>query len=231
MASLGTWMAGGALVFATLTVYTHFTRRSRDRARRERLRRSWGQAMERGGVEPDRPRRESIDAGEAAGRLDDQTWGDLLLGPIVAKLDRTITAVGSQTLYRWIRRPELSAETLQERDAMIEALRTDPPRREQLQDVLLDFGVLDHLARRHLVLAATHDLELGDRVGQAFTEAHFCEVANDEGELDFDYRLRPGRIERPNAIALLARVGYPPALVQRAIELVEGRSEGVNAPA
>jgi hypothetical protein len=147
------WGGGGALVFGGLLLYTHLTRRAQDRARRERLRRAWGQAVERGGPEPNRPLRDELDRGderdESGARIDDQTWADLLLATVVEQLDRTITAVGSQTLFRWVRRPLLCATALERREAMIEAVGRDPELREHIQVRLLDFGVGrgQHLAR------------------------------------------------------------------------------------
>ncbi|MCY1057698.1 hypothetical protein [Nannocystis sp. SCPEA4] len=116
------------------------TRRARDRIRREQLRHGWGRPFEREGVDPARPLRESMDAAEHE-RLDDQTWRDLLLDQVVSRLDRTITAAGSQALYRWARRPLLDADALRRRHAVIEAMGRDPALREEIQTLLLDFGV------------------------------------------------------------------------------------------
>ena len=43
---------------------------------------------------------------EAPGRVDDQTWADLELDRVYAWADRTLTALGAQMLYAWLRRPK-----------------------------------------------------------------------------------------------------------------------------
>ena len=75
--------------------------------------------------------------------------------------------------------------------------------------------VLEYLARRHTVLAATHDLELCGLLADRFDNAHFEEQVTDSG-LAFDYRLRPGPCTTRNAIALLRVVGFPAEIVDRA---------------
>ena len=150
MQSWITWAAGGTLTFGCLWAYTYASRRTRERARRARLRGAWGEAVERGGVLPNRPLREQADAGQHEDeRLDEQTWSDLLLPEVVERIDRTLTAVGSQTLWRWIRRPSRSPTSLEQRSALIVELGRDRRLREQVQEVLLDFGAArgQHLVR------------------------------------------------------------------------------------
>lgn len=58
-------------------------------------------------------------------------------------------------------------------------------------------------------LMTTHDLtlaRLGDELGDAARNVHF-EDRFDEGELKFDYRMRPGVVSKSNAIALMRAVG------------------------
>jgi hypothetical protein len=86
-------------------------------------------------------------------------------------------------------------------------------------------AVFNHLAatgtpsagRRCLVMAATHDLELVDVVGEGFCSYYFGDriVAD---RLEFDYRLRPGVAPSRNAVALLRLFGAPPSLVAEALE-------------
>jgi DNA mismatch repair ATPase MutS len=65
------------------------------------------------------------------------------------------------------------------------------------------------LSRGAIGLCSTHDLELtriADRPGALAANAHFAsELAN--GELRFDYRLRPGVVTRSNALDLMRSVG------------------------
>jgi hypothetical protein len=76
-------------------------------------------------------------------------------------------------------------------------------------------AVLGHLCATDLVIAATHDRELCAHLDDRFTLGYFSEQV-DGDDLVFDYRLRPGVLQTPNAIALLERAGYPPALVAEA---------------
>lgn len=79
-------------------------------------------------------------------------------------------------------------------------------------------AVLDRLdSMRHLCLVATHDLELLDLLGSRWDTWHFTESVNREGVL-FDYRLRAGVATTPNALRLLQRLDYPPAVVRRAYD-------------
>ncbi|WP_345121920.1 MutS-related protein [Hymenobacter antarcticus] len=79
-------------------------------------------------------------------------------------------------------------------------------------------AVLAYLQPRSLVVASTHDGELGALLHPAFTEYHFSETVT-EADWYFDYLLKPGPLTTRNAIRLLARVGYPAAIVQQALAL------------
>ncbi|MCI1186321.1 hypothetical protein MON38_02740 [Hymenobacter sp. DH14] len=79
-------------------------------------------------------------------------------------------------------------------------------------------AVLAYLQPRSLVLASTHDGELGALLAPAFSEYHFSETVS-EADWYFDYRLKPGPLTTRNGIRLLARVGYPSALVNDALAL------------
>lgn len=70
--------------------------------------------------------------------------------------------------------------------------------------------VLEYLAAHDLVVAATHDLEVAARLGPRFERGYFCELADQT----FDRKLRPGVAPSHNAVALLARAGYPADLVK-----------------
>lgn len=71
--------------------------------------------------------------------------------------------------------------------------------------------VLEHLARRDLVIAATHDLDVAAQVGPGFVRGYFCEPDDETGR--FDRKLRRGVSPGSNALALLARAGYPQELL------------------
>jgi len=75
-------------------------------------------------------------------------------------------------------------------------------------------------ARRHVVLAATHDGELVDLLPDRFDAVHFGDTVADDG-IAFNYRLQPGRATTRNAIALLKQKGAPDRLVRQAISCAE----------
>ncbi len=75
-------------------------------------------------------------------------------------------------------------------------------------------SVLDYLGQRNLVVAATHDLDVAARVDSRFARGYFCEPDDDTGQ--FDHTLRTGVAPTSNALALLVRAGYPPAIVAAA---------------
>jgi hypothetical protein len=76
-------------------------------------------------------------------------------------------------------------------------------------------AVLAYLQPRSLVVASTHDGELGALLAPAFTEYHFSETVT-ETDWYFDFLLKPGPLTTRNAIRLLARAGYPASIVQAA---------------
>lgn len=75
------------------------------------------------------------------------------------------------------------------------------------------FAVLSFLNRGlDIVVVATHDIEVLDRLTEGYEPYHFREHFSDEG-LEFDFILRPGRSSTRNAIALLRQMKYPDDLL------------------
>jgi DNA mismatch repair ATPase MutS len=72
-------------------------------------------------------------------------------------------------------------------------------------------SVLDYLGHRDMVIAATHDLDVAAQVDARFARGYFSEADDDSGH--FDRKLRPGVSPGSNALALLVRAGYPPAII------------------
>ena len=81
-----------------------------------------------------------------------------------------------------------------------------------LRELLRDSG----RGRNHLVLAATHDVELVELLHDDYQALHFADSIGPEG-LTFDYRLAPGPATTRNAITLLELHGAPPAVVKGAL--------------
>jgi hypothetical protein len=72
--------------------------------------------------------------------------------------------------------------------------------------------------KNHVVLVATHDIELADMLEDRYELYNFCEnVSNDK--LDFDFKLKRGIVATGNAIKLLGISGYPESIVSGAAAL------------
>jgi DNA mismatch repair ATPase MutS len=71
-------------------------------------------------------------------------------------------------------------------------------------------AVLDELVRSNAIgLITTHDLSLTELVTQVQGEGrnvHFEEQYRD-GEMRFDYRMRPGRLTHTNGLNIIAAIG------------------------
>jgi len=70
--------------------------------------------------------------------------------------------------------------------------------------------VLHLLARRAMGIVATHDIalsELEEELHGKVKNFHFTDVLAEDGEMIFDYRLRPGVVKTSNALRLLAMAG------------------------
>ncbi len=86
-------------------------------------------------------------------------------------------------------------------------------------------AVLRQLARDHMVLVTTHDLELHEWLAEDFDMHHFSEQVV-EGRCGFDYRIQPGPARSRNAIRLLELNGYPASITGEARELAEKIAAG-----
>jgi hypothetical protein len=85
-------------------------------------------------------------------------------------------------------------------------------------------AVLESLGARAQVLATTHDIELQQLLGPGFLTFHFVE--DPELPQVFDYRLHPGISTTKNAIKLLEKIGFPPAIVREARRLADASAAG-----
>ena len=90
-------------------------------------------------------------------------------------------------------------------------------------------AVLESLGAHAQALVTTHDVELQDDVAHLYELYYFQEDPDVEGF--FDYRLRPGRTTRRNAIRLLARNGFPAEVVDKALEYTQHYARLTGAPA
>jgi hypothetical protein len=89
-------------------------------------------------------------------------------------------------------------------------------------------AVLSYLTRAdNLVFVSTHDIELADFLNREYELYHFSEKV-DHQTVDFDYKLKDGRLKNRNAIRILQINDYPETIIAEAIELskvLDGNSE------
>lgn len=80
-------------------------------------------------------------------------------------------------------------------------------------------AVLSHLAKsENIVLVSTHDIELADLLKDEYELYHFSEKV-DNKTVDFDYKLKDGKLKNRNAIRILQINDYPEAVIKEALEL------------
>ena len=80
-------------------------------------------------------------------------------------------------------------------------------------------AVLSWLNRaENIVFVSTHDMELTDLLHEEYRLYHFSEQV-DHKNVDFDYKLKPGKNHNRNAIRILEINGYPESVVQEAVDI------------
>ena len=80
-------------------------------------------------------------------------------------------------------------------------------------------AVLSHLtSANNLVFVSTHDIELTDMLTKQYDLYHFSEVVNNKN-VDFDYKLKHGKLTNRNAIKILEINGYPQSITDEARKL------------
>ncbi|SMG40534.1 MutS domain V [Marivirga sericea] len=77
-------------------------------------------------------------------------------------------------------------------------------------------AVLSYLARNNnVVFVSTHDIELTDLLKDEYNLYHFSEVINGD-YVDFDYKLKSGKLKTRNAIRILEINQYPNPIIDEA---------------
>lgn len=80
-------------------------------------------------------------------------------------------------------------------------------------------AVLSSLSKnKNIVFVSTHDIELADLLEKEFELHHFCEIVDDK-TVDFDFKLKVGKLKSRNAIRILQINDYPEYIINEAIEL------------
>lgn len=80
-------------------------------------------------------------------------------------------------------------------------------------------AVLSSLAKNNnIVFVSTHDIELADLLNKEYELYHFSEKV-DNKTVDFDYKLKNGKLKNRNAIRILQINNYPKNIITEAIEI------------
>lgn len=80
-------------------------------------------------------------------------------------------------------------------------------------------AVLSFLAKaENIVFVSTHDIELADLLSVEYVLYHFSEKV-DNKTVDFDYKLKEGKLQNRNAIRILQINDYPDEIIKEAIEI------------
>lgn len=80
-------------------------------------------------------------------------------------------------------------------------------------------AVLSSLSKNNnIVFVSTHDIELTDLLTNDYELYHFSELV-DNKTIDFDYKLKEGKLKNRNAIKILQINDYPADLIKEAIEI------------
>ena len=80
-------------------------------------------------------------------------------------------------------------------------------------------AVLSSLTKAdNIVFVSTHDIELADLLNDKYELYHFSEKV-DNKNIDFDYKLKNGKLKNRNAIKILQINDYPENIIMEAIEI------------
>lgn len=80
-------------------------------------------------------------------------------------------------------------------------------------------AVLSSLSKNNnIVFVSSHDIELTDMLDKEFELYHFSEIVN-EKNVDFDFKLKEGKLKNRNAIRILQINDYPIDLINEAIDI------------
>ncbi len=86
-------------------------------------------------------------------------------------------------------------------------------------------AVLSALSKNsNIVFVSTHDIELADMLKDEYERYHFSEIVK-ENNVDFDYKLKEGKLKNRNAIRILQINNYPNEIIREAIEISKKMDE------
>jgi len=80
-------------------------------------------------------------------------------------------------------------------------------------------AALSHLSKNgNIVFVSTHDIELADMLADEYELYHFSEMI-DKKSVDFDFKLKEGKLKNRNAIRILQINDYPEGVISEAIDI------------
>lgn len=79
-------------------------------------------------------------------------------------------------------------------------------------------AVLSALAKSNIVFVSTHDIELSDLLKDDYELYHFSESVNNKN-VDFDYKIKEGKLKNRNAIKILQINNYPENIISEALDI------------
>jgi DNA mismatch repair ATPase MutS len=113
--------------------------------------------------------------------------------------------------------------------ALIDKSETDQPNLFLLDEIFKGTNTVERISagkavlsaltqRDNIVFVSTHDIELADLLRSEYELYHFSEKV-DNKTVDFDYKLKEGKLKNRNAIRILQLNNYPENIINEAIEL------------
>ena len=118
---------------------SRWRRALKQRREEAKLEDTWGQPG-RGPRRPELTRKLEVAEVAKSNRVDDGTWSDLELDQVFGKIDRTLSFVGAQVLWQWLRHPLQTQAAIAERRAFIDGRVAVAGRRAALQVALARLG-------------------------------------------------------------------------------------------
>jgi len=88
-----------------------------------------------------------------------------------------------------------------------------------IERISAGMAVLSYLNNKsNIVFVSTHDIELAELLKDTYNLYHFSEQVEDK-TVDFDFKLKGGKLKNRNAIKILEINNYPEQIITKAIEL------------
>lgn len=83
-----------------------------------------------------------------------------------------------------------------------------------IERIAASFAIINYLIEKNsLAMIASHDIELTRMFGNDVKNIHFRESIKEDGDIDFDYKLKIGPSKTKNAIRLLGKMGFSKEIV------------------